>query len=366
MRKRTGEMKKLGLEVSGIINNHPTGISRYTRRLIDGFMATEKDFEFDLLYKWQYRKKRHMGYEPEELAVKWHYKWLYYPLSPYKIIHSTDTLPIPWGKAKKIYTIHDLAVLQPNLQMMGFSKKSYVDSIRKRFQFISKKADAVICVSQNTLNDFCDMFSFPKEKGFVTHLGFEKRNFSSNETIQNIEKMGLKERSYLLYVGIVTVRKNHLNLIKAYQQSKYHKEIPLVLAGGFSTGFDLIELYVKENNLTDWVIFTDYASDELVHALYTHASAFLFPTYYEGFGIPIIEAFSYGLPVVTSATGSAPEISGGFATLCEPESVDEICSAINNIDLVSDQQRQAAKVYAESFTWEKCCLKTIEVYDKFW
>ncbi|MFQ3575189.1 MAG: glycosyltransferase family 1 protein [Cytophagales bacterium] len=361
-------MKKLGLEVSGIINNHPTGISRYTRRLIDGFLdSSNDDFEFDLLYKWQYRKKMHMGgYKPEGLEVKWHFKQLYYPLKPYNLIHSTDTLPIPWGKSKKIYTIHDLAVLQPHLQMMGFSKKSYIESTRKKFEFIAQKADAVICVSENTLNDFCSMFSFQKEKGFITHLGFEIRSYPHLDTQTILKNLGLNEKSYLLYVGIVTVRKNHLNMIKAYQASTYFKEIPLVLAGGFSTGFEMIAQYVKDNRLEKWVKFTDYASDEIVHSLYTHAKAFLFPTYYEGFGIPILEAYSYGLPVITSTTGSAPEISGGFATLCHPESISEITNAINGVDYFSQEKLTEAKNYARKFTWETCCHKTIEVYNQFW
>jgi glycosyltransferase involved in cell wall biosynthesis len=360
-------MKEIALEVSGIINNHQTGISRYTKNLIDGFLNLKGEvFSFDLLYKYQYKKKQHLCYNPDGITAYWHYKCFYHPLKTYQIIHSTDSVPIIWGKAKKIYTIHDLAVLQPHLQFKGFSKKSYTEATKRKYEFISKHADAIICVSRNTKHDFCNMFSFDEDKAHVIHLGFEKRNFPNLDTYTTISTLNLKDKAYLLYVGLLSIRKNIINIIKAYCESIYFKALPLVLAGGFSTGYQTILKYIEENNLRPWIILTDYASDELIHALYSHAKAFIFPTYYEGFGIPILEAYSYGLPVITSNTGSAPEIAGGFAQLCNPQSIEEIKNAINNIENTQEHKIRAARNYALQFTWQKCCNETINVYMKYW
>ena len=127
-------------------------------------------------------------------------------------------------------------------------------------------------------------------------------------------------------------------------------------------GADKIAYEIDKNNLKGKAILTGFVSDNELPILYSNAKAFLFPTYYEGFGLPIIEAMSYETPVVTGNIGASPEVAGGFAELVNPFDVGSIAQGICKVALYSEKQIEEAKEYSKKFTWNKCVSQTVDVY----
>ena len=126
-----------------------------------------------------------------------------------------------------------------------------------------------------------------------------------------------------------------------------------------------VRRFIDQNGLEQRVILTQYLSDADLKVLYKNAKAFLFPTFYEGFGIPILEAMAAELPVLTSTTGAAPETAGGFAELVNPFEPESIANGIDNLSRMDDHNIKAAKAYALDHTWKKTAQLTAEVYKKY-
>jgi glycosyltransferase involved in cell wall biosynthesis len=188
------------------------------------------------------------------------------------------------------------------------------------------------------------------------------RIFESNSGI--LEKHSLETKKYFLFAGMISIRKNLLNLIKAYKESGMHKEYKLVLSGGASMGYDTIIAEVKKAGLEKNVLFPGFVSDNELSDLFINAKAFLFPTFYEGFGMPIIEAMHYNVPVLIGDRGAAPEVADNHAILSNPFDVDSIADGIKKVATMNDLSISNAANHAAKFTWEKCAKETMAVYNK--
>ena len=228
---------------------------------------------------------------------------------------------------------------------------------------VAKQADAIIAISECTQNDFLKLFDYKPEDIYVTHLGLRLNN-SASDKAEILNKLGIQKKKYFLFTGMISIRKNIINLIKAYKLSVLSGEYKLVLAGEMSMGHDKIKSEIEKNNLQKDVILSGFVNDNELADLYKNAKAFLFPTFYEGFGLPIIEAFSYGTPVVIGNCGSAPEVAGEHAVQVNPYEVESIAMGINKVINTTDTQIQSALIYAKQFTWARCAEQTINVYRK--
>lgn len=357
-------MRKLGIEATSLCTSNRSGIANYTFNLIQALLKEKefnKDFDLKLLYKLSRYKKKEFRFMPFKNAAEWHYKE-FLPLNKnYNIIHSPDSIFLNWKKPKKIVTIHDLAIFKKENEIEGYTTNEFKE---KTFQFltkISKKADAIIAVSESTKNDFLEFFNYKPENIFVTHLGLRLTNNQFKNT-GIISKLGIQEKKYFLFTGMISIRKNLINLIKAYKESELSSEYKLVLAGSQSMGFDKIIREIAYTNLQNNVILTGFISDEELAELYKNSKAFLFPTYYEGFGLPIIEAMNYGIPVLIGNKGAAPEVAKKNAIQVNPFDIDSISEGIKKVISVSDSQTVSAKKHAEQFTWSRCAQQTLNVY----
>lgn len=178
------------------------------------------------------------------------------------------------------------------------------------------------------------------------------RYFPGNDGLDFIKNRGLTTKAYILCVGRLEPRKNHINLLKAYANTS--KEKPLVIVGKQHFGYQAIERLVHELNLTENVLFFHDVSDDELPALYRHALLFLYPTFAEGFGMPPLEAMASATPVITSNRTAVPEVAGDAAWLIDPEDVAGIAVAINTL-LSSREERELRIVnglkQAEIFSW---------------
>ncbi len=183
-----------------------------------------------------------------------------------------------------------------------------------------------------------------------------------------LERLGFKF-PYILYIGSLEPRKNLLRLLEAYNQlldwsSHWH----LVIVGARNIWkSEPLEKFVGEHNLQSHIHFPGYIPDDELPALYNGADLFVFPSLYEGFGLPVLESMACGTPVVTSNTSSLPEVAGDAALLVDPYNVEEIAGAmqliLSDVEFAIDLRSRGLE-RAKKFTWEKTASQTIAVYEQ--
>jgi glycosyltransferase involved in cell wall biosynthesis len=339
-----------------ILRNQETGVERYTKELI-----RHLDGKVDL-------KLLHNSYVSHPLFSKYAticLKRKKFPLCrsfyalflPPKILGDILHAPTPvtpfWKKpeCKLIITVHDLTpLIFP--QYHNWKRRIFFRLFLKRTISMS---DAVIVDSQSTKEDVSTLFTIPENKINVVYLASDMK--PSN--VQLSSKYGIKG-DYLLYVGTVEPRKNLLRLIEAFDQ--LDQKLKLVIVG--VSGWDNKAVYKTKNPN---IIFTGYVPEEDLPIFYCNAKLFIYPSIYEGFGFPILEAMNCGCPVITSNISSMPEVAGDAALLVDPYSVEEIKGAVQRLlsdvklrkRLIDNGYRQASR-----FSWEKTANETIKVYEK--
>ncbi len=239
------------------------------------------------------------------------------------------------------------------------------------------KSSGIITISESTKSDMVKRFKhIDTNKITVIHLGVDL--FKENEKEKAplceriMEKYGLTAREYFLFVGTLEPRKNISNIIKAFHHvrqsdDRYKKKYKLVIVGKKGWFYKEIFETVKKFLLEEAVIFTGYVNEEEKQALLLRAFLFVYPSFYEGFGIPILEAMGSGIPVITGNTSSLPEVAGDAAVLVNPHLWQEISTAM--LKLLSNQPlheklSQKGLTQAKKFSWEKTAEKTLELFKK--
>ena len=271
------------------------------------------------------------------------------------IIHNTyyNVTKFNTKRAKKVITVHDMVHESfPD----HFSKKDNTTELKK---FAIAEADHVICVSKNTQKDLIKFFNVDIKKTSVIYHGFSLRTTEIKE---------LKEirRPYLLYVGSRIGYKNFTRFLEAYSNYKIKNFFDLVIFGGNKLSNKEISLLNKLQISKENFKQVD-GDDSILASYYKHASLFVYPSLYEGFGIPPLEAMNYGCPVVCSNTGSIPEIVGDAAFLFDPYSVESIKNNIISV-LYDNKLRSLLRLkgfeQVKKFSWEKCAKETYKVYEE--
>jgi len=268
---------------------------------------------------------------------------------------------------KTVITIHDMAhEYHPenvNEKLLRYLKQELPRTARL--------ATLIIADSQNTKMDILKFLGVPQDKVKVIHIGVDK----TFHPITNPTILGATSKKYrlpgefILYLGAIQPRKNIAGLVKAYhllcQDSNFNYH--LVVAGGVGWKNEDINHLVVELGLKDRIRFTGYISSSDLPILYSLAKAFIYPSFYEGFGLPILEAMACGTPVVTSNLSSLPEIGGDAVIYTNPYSVDELANAIRQI--LSDKELRSRCITkglerAKVFSWRKCAMETLKVLNE--
>lgn len=258
-----------------------------------------------------------------------------------------------------VVTIHDLSYfyypdefLKKDLyKLKNWTKKSI------------EKAEKIICVSKTTKKDV-EKFYGKKDNVEVIYNGYKNR-VEKNKSEDILKKNNLKKDKYLLYVGTLQPRKNIQTLIESFAQfSKENNDFKLVIAGKKGWLFNSIFQKVIDYKLEDKVVFTDYVTDGDLIILYKNAFCFIMPSFYEGFGIPLLEAMQYKCPVISSQKSSLPEIGGDACLYFNPESIGDLTDKI--IMLKKDKNLKknlisAGSLRVRDFSWKKCSKETLDV-----
>lgn len=264
---------------------------------------------------------------------------------------------------KRVTFIHDISpVLYPQ-----WHPKVSVLAHRFFLKSILKKTSLILTNTKFTQTEIIKKYPFAKHKTGVTHLGC-----AINEALLNPEvpvKTSSNQIPYYLYVGTLEPRKNINTLIKAFELFLSKQKTPntnLILAGNWGWKYKSIEDAIKKSSYQKNIICKGYVSEEEKIKLIKNAVAFIYPSLYEGFGIPIIEAMRFGCPVICSNIGSSKEVAGNMAMYFEKLNAEELCGQMQKIKLnpLSKMQKKAFVDYSERFTWLATANKTLSFLEQ--
>jgi len=282
-----------------------------------------------------------------------------------EVFHFSNLISIPDNlKGKMVVTIHDVLQLRYPDYYHPKTREMFCLNIER----LNKMQPIVITDSESAKEDILYFSDIPEEKIHVIPLAHSMDNCFYKNNPDILTKLGI-DSPYLLFLSAIAKNKNLYRIVKAFESlTERFSDIKLVVAGGSAvlTDFDAIEK-IKNSPFASRIIMTGYVSDEQKHTLYSNALAFLFPSLCEGFGLPILEAMSYGCPVITSNVSSMPEVAGDAAILIDPYSTEQLAYEMERI-ISSESLRKELKEkgleHCKKFSWDKTAEMTEEVYNK--
>jgi glycosyltransferase involved in cell wall biosynthesis len=367
---------KIGLITSAIDGNR-AGIAMYIYNLVSNLTVIDKANEYTLVH--HYKTQDDIYQANRELIIP-------YPKIPLqKTIGENLFLPLKLRKydfdivhelsqkssfvvnlsAKRILTIHDLTpLLFPQTH-----SKFVVFLHRYLLPRASKNADKIIAASVNTKRDIIKHLKVPEDKIEVIYYGRDERFIvlSEKEVEEARAKYDLPQR-YILSVCTLEPRKNMPTLIKAYHKLRGKGiEHKLVVVGAKGWKYSRIFQTVRELGLENDITFLGYVSNQDLPGIYNLADLFVFPSLYEGFGLPPLEAMACGCPVITSNTSSLPEVVGDAAIMTDPYNVDEIANAMYEVltnQALRKEMLEKGLNRAKTFSWDKAARETMKVYNE--
>ena len=274
-----------------------------------------------------------------------------------QIVHETyySAQPTYNGGAAGVITVFDMI---HELWPASFPVSDQTASLKRN---AVRRADRVVCISENTRRDLLRMLPVDGERVFVTHLGFDRLR---------VGKQGSRElvgdTPYLLYVGVRNGYKNFLGFARAFAGSAWLKgNFRIVCFGGGPLAADE-RLVLRKLGLLDSQVIHLMGGDEDLAAVYSGAAVFIYPSLYEGFGIPPLEAMSLDCAVAASKTSSIPEVCGPAAEYFDPHDPDSISAAIERVVGSEERRKELVSLgrgQCELFTWQRCARETLAIYE---
>ncbi len=297
--------------------------------------------------------------------------WTHLRLSAEMLVNPPEVLFVPahvipvMHPRRSVVTVHDLGYLHyPEAHLPR--DRRYLDWSTR---WSARQAVAVLADSAATKADLVRAYGITADKVHVVPLGRDERlaRVEDPAALAAVRgRYGLGQR-YLLYVGTLQPRKNLARLIEAFARLAARPgrgDVELVLAGKQGWLYDALSAQVSGLGLAGRVRFPGYLPDEDLPALLSGALAFVYPSLYEGFGIPVLEAGACGVPVITSNTSSLPEVAGDAAILVDPHDVDAIADAMDRVltdDALRAELVRRGHENVKRFSWEKCARETLAV-----
>lgn len=323
---------------------HTTGVQRYTKKIIECWERA--DYKLIAPVHPQHGIKGHL----------WEQFILPCNLTTGCLWSPSNTGPLL--ASKQVVTIHDVVPFD-HPEWLNSRFVSWYKFLQPK---LVKKAAHIITISEFSKNRIMDVLNVPESKITVIYNGVDPSNHNA---ILPRSSLNLPFNRYVLTVGSIEPRKNVSRLISAWNliKNSISEDVGLVVVGakGLARVFSNTDedLNSRDENR---VHFTGHVSDDVLCSLYSHADLFCYPSLYEGFGLPPLEAMSYGVPVLTSNTTAMAELCNGSAVLIDPLDVDDIASAIlkslTNPDAIKIRN---ARALVSALSWQKCAMKTFDI-----
>lgn len=350
------------------------GIARYSRALIS--TMAELLTTDDLILFYNRFRERGRAWVPNNACFK--VRQIYFPrrllngiwnvldwppielfCGPVDLFHGLHFVLPPARKARKVLTVHDLTYLKfpEHFADQGLNERGY----RKELPQALASADAVIAISERTREDLIELMKFPEEKVRVIYFGVDQRFFAPVEKsrMAAIRKKYSLTGPYLIFlIGTPEPRKNLARTVEAVRRAA--PELDLALIGPEKP---IRELLAGEENRN--LKYLGIVPENHLPVLLSEGTISLYPSLYEGFGLPVLESMASGVPVITSDRGSLPEVAGGAGILVDPENVESIAEAITGLlqdESLRNRYKVMGKARASEFTWQRTAAETLSLY----
>ncbi len=356
------------IDVTATARPDPTGIGNYARELIRAMFDIDREnhYTFGLRAK-RFGRRKHILHMRQGRAriiplVPPAYAFLRGRVHLFHALH--NRLPGMPG-FRKVVTIHDL----DSIEASELFDPSWAAKQVRNLQFAIRRADAIITPSQFTMQRMLDRFPEAQDKSFAVHHGVDHNHYfprSQDEIRLTTQRLGI-DRPYILNIGAYNPRKNKINLLHAFARSHSQREGLLVFVGRPRGNYREVLQQASELGISDRVRFLGYVSREDIAPLLAGARIFAFPSIYEGFGLPVLEAMACGVPVLTSNLTSLPEVGENAVHYCEaayPESISAELDRLWHNESERAELIERGLARASHFTWEKTARETLEVYRK--
>ena len=369
---------RIGIDYTAAVRQG-AGIGRYTRGLIRALAEIDQETPYVLFSAgrdpdprpWPSNfSPRQVPLSDRHLSIVWHRLRLPLPIEwftgPLDLFHSPDFVLPPVRRARTVLTIHDLSFLRYPECFSPPLLRYLLAAVPRSVE----RADLVLADSENTRDDLIELLGVPAESIRVVYAGVEPEFTPRPQAeVQAVrERYGI-QRPYLLGLGTLQPRKNFRRLIEAYHLLREEHDIPqqLVIGGGHGWLYEPIMEAIERHGLQEDVRLIGFCDDADLPALYTGADLFAFPSLYEGFGIPVLEAMACGTPVVAADTSSLPEVAGDAALLVPPTDVEALAQALwlaLDDSALRETLRARGFEQCRRFTWHDSAHRLLECYEE--
>jgi len=368
---------RICVNVSPAVHRIP-GLGRYAQELMAGLLAVDRENEYVAFYNRPAEAQvdpplDRLPHLTTNLPTKpWRMSALLAHLARVPqdrlfpgvdLFHATDHLLPRLYRVKSVFTLHDLTFLVCPETSQTLNRWLRTLMIPR----FLRAADAVIAASECTKRDAVRLCGLDERKIEVIYLGASPRFCPAAPDVMSVarQKYGLPG-SFILSVGTIEPRKNLTSLLEAYRTLRVEGfEGKLVIVGKKGWLYEGFFRRLRELGLEDEVILTGFVPDEDLPALYSAADLFVYPSLYEGFGLPLLEAMACGVPVVCSSTSSLPEIAGRAAVMVDPLEISQLARALERVlgdsNLRASMHQEGLK-QAAHFSWERTAKETLAVY----
>ena len=356
------------------------GIGRYTRGLITTLTQVDHKNHYTLLAASDapvqglkfFQDQPHFNHKiyplPERwLTIGWHRFYLPIPVEWFAgsidLFHSPNFILPPVHRAKKLLTVHDLSFIRHPQGAVSSLRRWLMQVVPRSLN----RADHILADSASTKQDLIEIFNISLEDITVVGAGVEERfRPITEEPILAMvrRRYGLPEK-FILGLGMLEPRKNFTGLIQAYSESPVRETHHLVIAGGKGWLYDDIFAAAAASPVADFIHLIGFVADDDLPALYSLADVFAYPSHYEGFGIPVIEAMACGAPVVCANNSSLPEVAGQAALQVTATDISALSEALHRLTVDASLRERAIQEgfrQAQKFTWSEAARRLLEVY----
>lgn len=376
---------KIGIEATSAAETQKAGVGYYTYNLLRAIaLLPRNDHTYTLYLRHPLRQDSGQAWaesNPSESHLKLVSKILRFPylwtqvrlplelwLSPQDAyFFPSPALPLLYQPAKSVITVHDVAFL--------FFPDCFSPMLRGWLRIATmrgtSKAKKIIAVSESTRQDLITYYGIAAEKIVVVHHGVHEMFRPLQTQIEAVKTTYRIEGPYILCIGTLQKRKNIPRLLHSFSILKHQHNIPhkLVLVGQRCPDLPENEIFstMKQLSLQENVVWTGYVAEQELPALLNGAELFVFPSLYEGFGMPVLEAMACGVPVACSNTSSLPEVAGEAGVMFDPYDIDSMTATIYRA-LTDEELRRHFKQQglqrAKGFSWKQCAQKTLDVLEE--